>query len=116
MGFHQSKRDWGVADLLVALAPLPPPSHHCSSPSWLLLQTAFMVATFVTRPEGTIDVPRCHCNMGWCSPVAVAGDVVSQRRFVVVGVVGVWDAGCGWLWLLVAMFETKNVCLFTMRR
>ena len=51
------------------------------------------------------------------------------------GVIGVWDAGCGWLsegcrklWLLVAMvtqqrcddcgvvFENKTVCLFTMRR
>ena len=65
VGFHQLKRNWRVADLLAALTPLQLHSHHCSLPLWLLLQTAFTVATFVTRPEGTVDVPCRHCNVGW---------------------------------------------------
>ena len=60
---------WGVADLFVALAPPSLPSHvvhhRCSC---CCRQHVSLPSDFVEHPEGTVDVPCRHRNMGWCSP------------------------------------------------
>jgi hypothetical protein len=110
----------GVADLLAALPPSSLANYCCSSLSLLLWTVATAcIATdlqtdFVAHLEGTVDMPRHHCDVMFSQLLPVWLLWLATWRhsivFVVAGVVGMCCGGCGqsnegcarW-WLLVAM-------------